>query len=128
MTCSVISGSSMVWNCKFFVFLISFQFMFASTGMSIVCNEEFFLSEVKELILFHINITCSIFCMFIIVEELAVLFSMFMPEALCIRCCTRSSFAFVVVVRRLDLACLSFLFSSAKLSQSMLIGEDNEDR
>ena len=37
----------MVLNCKFFVFLMSFQFMFASTGMSIVCNEEFFFSEVK---------------------------------------------------------------------------------
>ena len=65
--------------------------------------------------------------MFIIVEELAILFSMFMAEALSIRCCVRNSFAFVVVVRRLDLACLSFLFRSAKLNQSMLIGEDIED-
>ena len=31
----------MVLNCKFGVFFVSFQFIFASTGMSIVCNENF---------------------------------------------------------------------------------------
>ena len=78
--------------------------------------------------MFHINITCSIFYIFIIVEELAALFPMFMAEALWRRCCVRNSFAFVVCLRRLDLACRSFLFSSAKLSHYMLIGEDSEDR
>ena len=47
ITCSIISGSSTVLNTKLGVLFISFHFIVSSTGMSIVCNDEFLLSAVK---------------------------------------------------------------------------------
>ena len=123
----MISGSSIVLNCKLGVCLILFHFMFSSAGMSIVCKDELWFSNVKFLIYlwfsnvkflicFHTMITCSIFWMFIMGLELESLFSRFTAEALCMRYWVLNSLAFVLLLRSWDLAMLSFRLTSTKVS------------
>ena len=72
--------------------------------------------------------TCSIFCMLIIVNELVIFFAMFIPDALCIRCWVLNTFSFFLFLRSWVWPLLSLYLMLVKSVHSMLIGDDREDK
>ena len=99
------------------------QFITLSTGMSIVCKDELKVSNVRYLIIFHILINCSIFCIFIIVLEHMSLFSRFIADARCMRCWILNSLTFMCSCWSYDLSIRSFHLISTNVNQLVLIGE-----
>ena len=66
--------------------------------------------------------------MLIIVDELVNLVAMFVAEDRCIRCCVLNSLMFVLFFRSWDWARLRLYLMLAKIVDSMLIGEESDDR
>ena len=127
ITSSVISRSSMVLNSKLGVFWCSSSLYFHLLGCQLFVR-RILLSDVKYLILFHIIIICSIFCIFTIVKGLVNLFSFFITEACYIRCCVLNSLEFVLFFQRWGWVWRRSRFILAKIDHSMLIGNEIDDK